>query len=246
MHRPRRGCQRVGRRPDPRHGHSAQHGPPPGGDAFRPRPVAGPLRGAVSSVPRCLAERHRGVSEDVIAGQREALLDLYRRHVTPGEPYALVDFPDHPMSATARSGWARSLCSTRSARTNRPISRAGTISTKRPSARPVRPVPILIHGGGNLGRHLAASSAFPRISDRTLSPIAGSSSCPVDPLPRRSPSRPVRRTRQRPPGFSPVRPRHGEPRPGPPAFRLPQHTGPRLRLRSGQRRAPRLGGFAAH
>ena len=32
----------------------------------------------------------------MIAGQREALLDLYRRHVTPGEPYALVDFPDHP------------------------------------------------------------------------------------------------------------------------------------------------------
>ncbi len=32
---------------------------------------------------------------DVIARQQAALLDLYRRHVGPGDRYALVDFPDH-------------------------------------------------------------------------------------------------------------------------------------------------------
>lgn len=32
---------------------------------------------------------------DVVATQQAALLDLYRRHVGPGDRYALIDFPDH-------------------------------------------------------------------------------------------------------------------------------------------------------
>lgn len=34
--------------------------------------------------------------DEVIARQHAALEALYRRHVGPGDPYALVDFPDHP------------------------------------------------------------------------------------------------------------------------------------------------------
>ncbi|MDZ7281498.1 polysaccharide pyruvyl transferase family protein [Sphingomonas sanguinis] len=91
------------------------------------------------------------MSEDVIAGQREALLDLYRRHVTPGEPYALVDFPDHPNVGDSAI-WLGEIALLHAVGAGDPayVSRWDAFDEAAFRAA-CATGPILIHGGGNLG-----------------------------------------------------------------------------------------------
>lgn len=88
---------------------------------------------------------------DVIAGQREALLALYRRHVTPGEPYALVDFPDHPNVGDSAI-WLGEIALLHAVGVGDPAYVCRWDDFDEASFRAACPTgPILIHGGGNLG-----------------------------------------------------------------------------------------------
>lgn len=91
------------------------------------------------------------MSEDVIAGQREALLDLYRRHVTPGAPYALVDFPDHPNVGDSAI-WLGEIALLHAIGVSDPAYISRWDDFDEAAFRTACPTgPILIHGGGNLG-----------------------------------------------------------------------------------------------
>ncbi|MBB4610028.1 polysaccharide pyruvyl transferase family protein [Sphingomonas yabuuchiae] len=91
------------------------------------------------------------MSEDVIAGQRKALLDLYRRHVTSGEPYALVDFPDHPNVGDSAI-WLGEIALLHAVGAGDPAYICRWDDFDEAAFRAACPTgPILIHGGGNLG-----------------------------------------------------------------------------------------------
>ncbi|WP_322963419.1 polysaccharide pyruvyl transferase family protein [Sphingomonas fuzhouensis] len=91
------------------------------------------------------------MSSDVIAGQRTALLDLYRRHVTPGQPYALVDFPDHANVGDSAI-WLGEIALLRDIGAGDPAYIARWDDFDEAAFRAACPSgPILIHGGGNLG-----------------------------------------------------------------------------------------------
>lgn len=87
----------------------------------------------------------------MIAGQREALLALYRRHVTPGEPYALVDFPDHPNVGDSAI-WLGEIALLHAVGAGDPAYISRWDDFDEAAFRAACPTgPILIHGGGNLG-----------------------------------------------------------------------------------------------
>jgi len=91
------------------------------------------------------------VSETVIEAQRKALLDLYRRHVTPGPPYALVDYPDHPNVGDSAI-WLGEIALLDAIGAGAPAYMARWDDFDEAAFRAACPTgPILIHGGGNLG-----------------------------------------------------------------------------------------------
>ncbi|MBB3879252.1 polysaccharide pyruvyl transferase family protein [Sphingomonas pseudosanguinis] len=92
------------------------------------------------------------MNDPVIAAQRAALLDLYRRHAPPpGTPYALVDFPDHPNVGDSAI-WLGEIALLREVGAGDPAYVCRWDDFDEGAFRAVCPEgPILIHGGGNLG-----------------------------------------------------------------------------------------------
>lgn len=91
------------------------------------------------------------MSGDVIAAQREVLLGLYRRHVPPGQPYALVDFPDHPNVGDSAI-WLGEIALLHTIGAGDPAYICRWDDFDEAAFRAACPTgPILIHGGGNLG-----------------------------------------------------------------------------------------------
>jgi len=92
------------------------------------------------------------VSDSVIAAQRAALGDLYRRHAPPpGTPYALVDFPDHPNVGDSAI-WLGEIAMLRDIGAGDPAYVCRWDDFDEAAFRAACPTgPILIHGGGNLG-----------------------------------------------------------------------------------------------
>ena len=87
----------------------------------------------------------------MIEAQRKALLDLYRRHVTPGPPYALVDYPDHPNVGDSAI-WLGEIALLDAIGAGAPAYMARWDDFDEAAFRAACPTgPILIHGGGNLG-----------------------------------------------------------------------------------------------
>lgn len=87
----------------------------------------------------------------MIEAQRKALLDLYRRHVTPGLPYALVDYPDHPNVGDSAI-WLGEIALLDAIGAGAPAYMARWDDFDEAAFRAACPTgPILIHGGGNLG-----------------------------------------------------------------------------------------------
>ncbi|MCT8000753.1 polysaccharide pyruvyl transferase family protein [Sphingomonas sanguinis] len=91
------------------------------------------------------------MTTDVIGRQRTRLLDLYRRHVRPGEPYALVDFPDHPNVGDSAI-WLGEVTCLHDIGTGDPAYVCRWDDFDEDALRRACPTgPIMIHGGGNLG-----------------------------------------------------------------------------------------------
>ncbi|MDY0958558.1 polysaccharide pyruvyl transferase family protein [Sphingomonas sp. CFBP8993] len=91
------------------------------------------------------------MSIDTIARQRAALTDLYRRHVRPGEPYALLDFPDHANVGDSAI-WLGEIALLRDVGAGNPAYVSRWDDFDEAAFRAACPTgPILIHGGGNLG-----------------------------------------------------------------------------------------------
>ena len=88
---------------------------------------------------------------DVIERQRTLLDDLYRRHVRPGEAYALVDFPDHPNVGDSAI-WLGEMACLHHIGAGGPAYICRWDDFDEAALRDACPHgPILIHGGGNLG-----------------------------------------------------------------------------------------------
>lgn len=92
------------------------------------------------------------MNDPVIAAQRAALIDLYRRHAPPpGTPYALVDFPDHPNVGDSAI-WLGEIALLRAVGAGDPAYVCRWDDFDETAFRTACPEgPILIHGGGNLG-----------------------------------------------------------------------------------------------
>lgn len=91
------------------------------------------------------------MTDDVIERQQTRLHDLYRRHVRPGEPYALVDFPDHPNVGDSAI-WAGEMACLHAVGAGDPAYFCRWDDFDDEALRRACPTgPILIHGGGNLG-----------------------------------------------------------------------------------------------
>jgi pyruvyl transferase EpsO len=79
------------------------------------------------------------------------LLGLYRHHVTPGQPYALVDFPDHPNVGDSAI-WLGEIALLHAIGAGDPAYVCRWDAFDEAAFRAACPSgPILIHGGGNLG-----------------------------------------------------------------------------------------------
>lgn len=91
------------------------------------------------------------MSGTVIARQCDALLALYRRHVRAGEPYALVDFPDHANVGDSAI-WLGEITLLHAVGAGTPAYVCRWDDFDEAALRAACPEgPILIHGGGNLG-----------------------------------------------------------------------------------------------
>ena len=91
------------------------------------------------------------MSAEVIAAQRARLRDLYRTLVPPGQPYALVDFPDHPNVGDSAI-WLGEIALLRGGGAGDPAYMSRWDDFDEVAFRAACPNgPILIHGGGNLG-----------------------------------------------------------------------------------------------
>lgn len=88
---------------------------------------------------------------DVIAAQRAILLAMYRRHVGPGDRYALLDFPDHANVGDSAI-WAGEVALLREVTGRDPSYVCTTLSFDAADLRRQCPDGVVfIHGGGNLG-----------------------------------------------------------------------------------------------
>ncbi|WP_343527164.1 polysaccharide pyruvyl transferase family protein [Sphingomonas sp.] len=91
------------------------------------------------------------MSNAVIEVQRARLHDLYRALVSPGERYALVDFPDHPNVGDSAI-WLGERALLRDSGAGDPAYTSRWDDFDAAAFRAACPTgPILIHGGGNLG-----------------------------------------------------------------------------------------------
>ena len=88
---------------------------------------------------------------DVVARQQAALLALYRRHVGPGDRYALVDFPDHANVGDSAI-WLGEIAMLRHVTGRDPDYVASWDRFDMGAFRAASPAGVLfLHGGGNLG-----------------------------------------------------------------------------------------------
>ena len=88
---------------------------------------------------------------DVVASQQAALLALYRRHVGPGDRYALVDFPDHANVGDSAI-WLGEVAMLRQVTGRDPDYVATWDGFDIAAFRAASPTGVLfLHGGGNLG-----------------------------------------------------------------------------------------------
>ncbi|WP_293878320.1 MULTISPECIES: polysaccharide pyruvyl transferase family protein [unclassified Sphingomonas] len=88
---------------------------------------------------------------DVVARQQAALLALYRRHVGPGDRYALVDFPDHANVGDSAI-WLGEIAMLRHVTGRDPDYVASWDRFDMAAFRAASPAGVLfLHGGGNLG-----------------------------------------------------------------------------------------------
>lgn len=88
---------------------------------------------------------------DVVASQQAALLDLYRRHVGPGDHYALVDFPDHANVGDSAI-WLGEIAMLRDMTGRDPDYVCTWDGFDAAACRAASPDGVLfLHGGGNLG-----------------------------------------------------------------------------------------------
>lgn len=86
-----------------------------------------------------------------LATQRALLDDLYRAHVAPGTPYALVDFPDHPNVGDSAI-WLGELACLRAVTGCGPVYVSTWHDFDADAFRRACPTgPLFLHGGGNLG-----------------------------------------------------------------------------------------------
>lgn len=91
------------------------------------------------------------MSDERIARQHAALIDLYRRHVGAGEPYALLDFPDHANVGDSAI-WLGEIALLEAIGAGAPAYTSRWDDFDEGAFRAACPTgPILIHGGGNLG-----------------------------------------------------------------------------------------------
>lgn len=97
---------------------------------------------------------------EVIAAQRDLLFAMYRRHVGPGDSYALLDFPDHANVGDSAI-WAGEVVILREI-TGRDPAYVCTVHNFDPAdmAKRCPAGPIFLHGGGNLGDIWPAHQAF--------------------------------------------------------------------------------------
>ena len=88
---------------------------------------------------------------DAIATQQQALRALYHRHIGPGQPYALLDFPDHANVGDSAI-WLGELALLREV-TGRDPDHVATWDAFDPAAlrRDCPGGTVFLHGGGNLG-----------------------------------------------------------------------------------------------
>jgi pyruvyl transferase EpsO len=113
------------------------------------------------------------VSVDAIARQRAALTDLYRRHIRPGQPYALLDFPDHANVGDSAI-WLGEIALLGHVGAGDPAYVSRWDDFDEAAFRAACPTgPILIHGGGNLGDIWSHHQHFredllTRFRDRTI------------------------------------------------------------------------------
>jgi len=88
---------------------------------------------------------------DVVVKQQSALLALYRRHVGPGDRYALIDFPDHANVGDSAI-WLGEIRMLRSVTGRDPDYVATLDGFDLRAFRAASPAGVLfLHGGGNLG-----------------------------------------------------------------------------------------------
>ncbi|MCU6454533.1 polysaccharide pyruvyl transferase family protein [Sphingomonas sp. A2-49] len=88
---------------------------------------------------------------DVVAQQQAALFDLYRRHVGPGDRYALVDFPDHANVGDSAI-WLGEVAILRAVTGRDPDYVATWDGFDSAAFRAASPKGVVfLHGGGNLG-----------------------------------------------------------------------------------------------
>jgi pyruvyl transferase EpsO len=86
-----------------------------------------------------------------LATQRALLEDMYRTHVAPGTPYALVDFPDHPNVGDSAI-WLGELACLQEVTGYKPLYVSAWHDFDAGAFRAACPAgPLFLHGGGNLG-----------------------------------------------------------------------------------------------
>jgi len=86
-----------------------------------------------------------------LAAQHALLDDLYRAHIAPGTPYALVDFPDHPNVGDSAI-WLGELACLRAVSGCGPVHVSTWHDFDAEAFRAACPTgPLFLHGGGNLG-----------------------------------------------------------------------------------------------
>ena len=112
-------------------------------------------------------------SVDPVAAQQAALRDLYRRHVGPGDRYALVDFPDHANVGDSAI-WLGETQMLRAATGREPDYVATWDGFDMAAFRAASPEGVLfLHGGGNLGdiwphHQLLREHVLAEVRDRSI------------------------------------------------------------------------------
>jgi len=92
-----------------------------------------------------------GRARDPVEAQRADLEMLYRRHARAGEPYALLDFPDHPNVGDSAI-WLGEVRSLRAVTGAGPAYACAWHEYDAAALERACPAgPIFLHGGGNLG-----------------------------------------------------------------------------------------------